>query len=496
MTDVGTAPTDPAGSGRAAAWGLLGYAAVVGLLMAPLAIAAYYVRPASDDWCLLPLGRDGGVSAVVSNIYESQNGRLGNAFVNGLVFVNYGFGSKVFPVLVLGLLVLALAAVWALLLRRLTRTTFDAVAAGAALGVSSVVVVLLAKPHQYQTLFHSPTIISHTLTIVLAVVIALCGILGGRRPWLALAAVFLVAAFLGTFNEAFTAACLVVAGTMLLAWMLVPRVVSPRLPLVAIVGLLVGFVSVYFSPGSQNRQQLIKSGSVFDPAIWRTSLSNWWVVVQFVMGRAEVVPLLVSAVLAGLLVVRIPSRLLRGRPGVALVLLPLLGAVLASNAATFVLSFAFNGQLNQRERTWPSITAPLVLGVAWLVVVVASVLRAAIGERVSAAGRRASVGGAVALGVGVLAVALLASSVGLADTFTDVRSLAHITKQRAKAWDVQDLKVRREVRAGATTVPITPVPIDGLYEPYYPNRSGRFPAMCVPGFYKVAKIRPALTKKH
>ena len=255
-----------------------------------------------------------------------------------------------------------------------------------------------------------------------------------------------------------------------------------------------GFVSVYVSPGSRNRQQLIKSGSVLDPEVWKVSLDNWWVVVQFLLHRHESLLLLVASAAVGLLVVRFPAERLRGL-AVALVAVPVLGSLLASYAATFVLSYAFNGQLNMRERTWPSITLPLLLGTAWVVVLLGAVAGRAVPRRKEQAAGAGSVLRAAGLGAVVLAVMLVVSSVSLSSVWQDVRELHKVAKVRAAAWDKLDVGVRRKVAAGATIVPITPVPIDGLYEPFYPNRRNLFPATCVPGYYGVDQIRPVLVKK-
>lgn len=498
--DVDRTPAADAVPGRSRSvgfgfWALGAYSAALTVLMGPLILVGRFVRPASDDWCLVPLGRDGGVSAVVGDIYRDQNGRLGNALVNGVVFAHYRVASKIFPGIVLMLLLLVMAVMWALLLRRLTRSTWEALAAGAALSTTTIVVMLLAKPHQYQTLFHAPTIISHTLTVLIAGLIVVVGHLRSRLAWLGVLAVFVVSAFLGTFNEAFTAACLVVVAMAVLARLLVPRALSIWLPLVAGAGLLAGFVSVYYSPGSRNRQQLIKSGSVFDPEVWKVSLDNWWVVADFLLGRHESLLLVIAAAAVGLLVVRFPDGWLRGRTLVAVVVLPLLGGLLASYAATFVLSYAFNGQLRMRERTWPSITMPLLLAAAWLIVLVGAVVGTAVQRRVAARSEGSRPLVTAGLAVGGLAVMLVLSSVSLVNVFGDVKELYHTARVRAVAWDKLDSSVRRQVADGARIVPITPVPIDGLYEPFYPNRRNVFPASCVPGYYGVDQIRPVLVKK-
>jgi hypothetical protein len=474
---------------RGAAWA----AGVGGVLLAaltPLALLGLYVRPTSDDWCLIPLAEHGGFSAVVNDVNSVQNGRLGNGIVLGVLFVGYGPASKLLPGVMLVLLCLAF---WVLWRQVLTGTRLaDAGAAGlAALPLSAVTVIalLLAKPHRYQTLYHPPTIVSHTLPVLIALVIVVAVLALHRRRrgllWASVVA-FGGGLFLGTFNEAFTAVCLVSAVAAVTVWWLVPRhALHWRVVAAGAVGLLLGFVSVYFSPGSQNRQQLIHTRSLFDGEVWRYTAEAWWRVVTIVFTSGEgLLLVLVALVVGALLAPQVAVRPLARRVRLAGLLLPAVWALLASVAATFVLCYSFNAQLVNRERTWPSITVTGLTAVVWYGLLAGRWA----GARLRALATTRARGLLLLALVGV--PSLLVAGACAADLARDERDLTTITVLRARAWDDQQTALRRQVAAGETTLMVRPVPIDGLYEPFYPNRRSTWPAVCAPAFYGVDKVVP------
>lgn len=480
---------------RGAAWAA-GIGAVLLAALTPLALLGLYVRPTSDDWCLIPLAQHGGFSAVVDDVYSMQNGRLGNGIVLGVLFVAYGPASKLLPAAMLALLSLGFWALWLQVLTR-TRLTDGRAAALAALPLSAgtVIALLLAKPHRYQTLYHPPTIVSHTLPVLiaLAIVVLVLAVVRGRRGllWASVIA-FGGGLFLGTFNEAFTAVCLVSAVAGVVVWWLVPRhAVHWRVIGAGAAGLLLGFVSVYFSPGSQNRQQLIHTRSLFDGTVWRYTAEAWWRVFTTVFTSGEGLLLVLTALVVGVLVAPVvATRRLSGRVRLAALLLPAGWALLSSVAATFVLSYSFNAQLVNRERTWPSITVTVLMAVTWYGVLA--------GRWAGVRGRAlATTRGRGALLVVVVVVpSLLVASACAFDLVRDERDLTTITVLRARSWDAQQTALRHQIAAGATTLMVRPVPIDGLYEPFYPNRRSAWPAQCAPAFYGVDKVVPPPRPRH
>lgn len=461
------------------------------LALAPLVFLGFYVRPTSDDWCLLPLARSGGFNAVVFNVYQKQNGRLGNAAVLGAVFTSYDVASRLLPGVVLVGLVLTFFGVWRALLRYALAVVepVASVCAGA-LAAGLVVALLLGKPHRYQTLYHAPTVVSHTMPLMIAGAIVLAVILLNRsgKIWPAAVVALLGGAVLGTFNEAFTAVCLVsVVAGLALYWLFPRRAVHWIIVGAGGIGLLLGFVSVLLSPGSRNRQQLIHSGSLFSTHVVVQTVKAWIQVVQTALGSGEAVLLILVSVAVGLLIgagTRTVAGHRSARVHLAALLLPAVWALSASLGATFVLVYSFNGQLVGRERAWPSITVPLLLAGSWYAVLLGQyVARRLAGAEAEPAWRRVVIVGAVAC----LPVLVLVG-LGALDLYHDVRDLGRTTIRRSVAWDKQQALIDREIAAGAKSIMVRPVPIDGLYEPFYPNSRSPWPASCAPAFYGVDQV--------
>lgn len=459
--------------------------------LAPLVLLGLYVRPTSDDWCLVPLARSGGFDAVVANVYESQNGRLGNAAALGLIFTTYDVSSKVLPGLMVITLLLMFFGVWRGLLRHALQTgELVAFLCGCALSAGTVAALLLGKPHPYQTLYHAPTIVSHTMPLLIGGVLLLAVLFFDRRGnvWSAAVVALLGGAVLGTFNEAFTAVCLVsVVAGLVLRWLLRRHALHWVVMSSGGVGLLLGFASVFFSPGSQNRQQLIQSRSLFNTHLIHQTWTSWVRVVSFAFSSGEGVLLLLVAAAVGVSLgvgARRVGRRHSARVHVAAIILPGLWALFASLGATFVLVYSFNGQLIGRERTWPSITVSLLLAASWYVLLLAqfAARRIAGGDAVPRR-RRLVVAGALA-SLPALALVGLSSL----DLIRDERSLTTTTVLRSVVWDRQQTAIHREIAVGAKSIIVRPVPIDGLYEPFYPHSYSRWPSACAPAFYGVDQV--------
>lgn len=459
--------------------------------LAPLIFLGIYVRPTSDDWCLLPLARSGGFNAVVADVYEKQNGRLGNGAVLGMIFTTYEFSSRALPGVMLVALLLTFFGVWQRLLRDGLETgSRVASVCAAALSAATVLALLLGKPHRYQTLYHAPTIVSHTMPLLIAGVILLAVLVLHRRGhvWPAAAVALLGGAVLGTFNEAFTGVCLVSVVAGLGLWWLLPRHAVHWIVVGSGgVGLLLGFASVFLSPGSRNRQQLIHNGSLFDTQLVQQTVRAWVRVAGITFGSGEGVLLLLVAATIGVSLGVGTRRV--GRPRsvrvlVAATIVPGLWAMAASLGATFVLVYSFNGQLIGRERTWPSITVPLLLAASWYVLLL-SQLAARQVSGVDTAPRRRRLVGAVAA-ISVPALALLGFSA--IDLIRDEHALITTTIRRSVAWDNQQAALEQKIAAGARSLVVRPLPIDGLYEPFYPNSRSAWPSMCAPAFYGVDQV--------
>lgn len=68
-----------------------------GALLAVGAFLGLYVRPTSDDWCALWKARDMGPLGITADFYNTQNGRVTNAFLTGLLYSDDMTGPKLLP---------------------------------------------------------------------------------------------------------------------------------------------------------------------------------------------------------------------------------------------------------------------------------------------------------------------------------------------------------------------------------------------------------------
>ncbi|MFI8102285.1 hypothetical protein [Streptomyces sp. NPDC086023] len=59
--------------------------AAAGALLSEGIFLQLYVRPTSDDWCPVYKARDLGVLGLAKDFYLTQNGRVTNALVTGVV---------------------------------------------------------------------------------------------------------------------------------------------------------------------------------------------------------------------------------------------------------------------------------------------------------------------------------------------------------------------------------------------------------------------------
>ncbi|MEW5535201.1 hypothetical protein AB1328_35445, partial [Streptomyces virginiae] len=75
-------------------------AAAAGALVAVGCFLGLYIRPTSDDWCAAWKARDLGVLGITADFYTTQNGRITNAFLSGLLYGGGPAGTKILPTLI------------------------------------------------------------------------------------------------------------------------------------------------------------------------------------------------------------------------------------------------------------------------------------------------------------------------------------------------------------------------------------------------------------
>ncbi|MFE0734658.1 hypothetical protein [Streptomyces sp. NPDC058855] len=520
--------------GRAAAGAGLVTTAGAGALLSVGAFLGLYVRPVSDDWCALWKARDLGVLGITADFYRTQNGRVTNAFLTGVLYADDMTGPKLLP----ALLVVTLGAGLFLLARealRALRLPVPAVALAAAVTVVEAL-LFFAGTRPYQALLWAPATLSHTVPSVLgvwAVIWAVRAARGRRRArGAAVAGALLVGAAAGMLSEPFvatagTAAAVVgllclpglgwardrYATTWCTAWCL---------------GLGIGLVLLTTSPGARWRRAQQPEKPLTAGEIGET-VRDWLRIWETIGGQWAYAGAVAAGVLLGLAVaLAAGDRGPRTRPGGSarpplwlLAVLPVPLIALASLVAAYGLRSGYGPTGWTYARTWTSFLVPFLLTLgaygAWL--------GHTLGRRFGPAARpsgtpapessgaertpdlktsapdprsteppeaprtpRARRDRAVRLTVLVLAGSLTAAS--LAALVPTVRTTATQTVSRSVAWDRQNARIRAGIADGATEATYRPLLIGGLAEPFFTEVYARdWAARCAATYYGVDRLR-------
>ncbi|MCK1815774.1 DUF6056 family protein [Streptomyces sp. XM4011] len=446
----------------------LAVAAAAGALLVVSAALGRYVRPTSDDWCAAWKTRELGIHGITWDFYTTQNGRVANAFLNGVTYTAGLLGPQLLPTLLL----LALTGGLVVLGRTLTVRTGREAPLPALVAAALVLPALLvyASPLPYQTLLWAPATISHTLPAIIGLWLvnaALWAQRRGRRARrTAIACALAAGVFLGTLSEAFSAAAGVLAALAALAALPRRRTRDGRYVLAwctaGCLGLAAGLALLYTSPGARARRRVHPPpGDPFSTTELTATVRDWLRVWEWIAGSAGSWVWL-GAATAGLLL------------GLALRTAPLALPPLAVVAA---LRVGYGPSGWTYYRTWNSFLLPLLLALCLYGLLA--------GQALATRLRRPRTRTVAAL---LTTAATLAALAGL---LPEVRALTSETRARAAAWDAQDARIRAETAAGATTVGYQPLHIAGLTEPFMAkNAAGDWAARCVAGFYHVDRIEP------
>ncbi|MEU2448643.1 DUF6056 family protein [Streptomyces sp. NPDC012765] len=443
--------------------------------------------------------RDMGVWGVTSDFYLTQNGRITNALISGIVYSQGMLGPQVLPTVLIIALGLGLY-----LLGREILGAWGMRAPGAVL-VPAVLVVeallFLGGTRSYQMLW-APAAISHILPTVLGIGALLAAVGAGRAPGrrprhAALAGAVLAGLAIGTLSEPFLAVSgLTAASAALLSLPRLPhtlRIARTWYPFawstLYCAGLAVGLAVLYTSPGAAWRraQRPPREFSARRLArdwvhIWDTVLSQW----AYLGAAAAGVLLGVTLALARTRTrADAPAARRTGLPPLAarlLLILPVPLLVLSSLAVAHGSRMGYGGNGWTYARTWTSFLIPYLATL--------TLYGALIGYRASRHTRTPATlhpRRAVPLLAGTFTLLALAALIPAAQQLTTQ------TVTRAARWDVQDARIRAEAARGAGSVTYQAMPIGSLAEPYFSRHEGKdWVGPCTARYYQVQQIHKPL----
>ncbi|MFD3719643.1 DUF6056 family protein [Streptomyces sp. NPDC058674] len=483
--------------------------AAAGALIAVGCFLGLYVRPTSDDWCAAWKARDLGVLGITSDFYLTQNGRIANAFLSGVVYGGGPAGTKILPTVIAVAFTAALVLLGCHFVRLLGGRPRVLVLTACALVVQAL--IYFGGTRSYQVLLWAPATISHTLPSVIGLWALLLAVRTVPHPRADVRAAGLVSAFLtafalGTLSEPFALVSgLLAAGVGLLS---LPRLglARSRRPftwcLLWCSGLLCGLVVLYTSPGARwRRSQQPEKASPLSAGELGGAAQDWLHMWGSVTGQWAYLGAAAAGVLLGLAsglrgpgsARREPGRPVPRKTLVALLLLPVPVVVLGSFAVVVGLRSGYGPSGWTYARAWTSYLVPMELALCGYGALLGArggralcgydALFGARGGRRLPAGRTDAVLAAGALAAGCLA---LVSTAALVPT---VQRLTTATVARSAAWDAQDARIRSETARGAADVGYRPLHIASLAEPFFTRSQDRdWVAACVARWYGVERI--------
>lgn len=471
--------------------------AAAGALVAVGCFLGLYLRPTSDDWCAAWKSRDLGVLGITHDFYATQNGRITNAFLSGIVYGDGFTGMKILPTVMAVAFTIGLVLLGIQFLRCLGVKPPVLLLVAASLAVQAV--IYYGGTRSYQVLLWAPATISHTIPSVIGVWALLLAVWTVRRTRAAVracgfAAAFLIGFAMGTLSESFSLVSgLLAACVGLLA---VPRLGLARTwrpftwCLLWCSGIVCGLIVLTTSPGARwRRAQQPAKESMLSAGELRGTYEDWLHMWDTVTGQWAYLGAAAVGLLLGLgagLAAPVPApgkgesgRAVPQRMLVALLLLPVLVVVLGSFAVVVGLRSGYGPSGWTYARTWTNYLVPMELALCAY-----GVLLGVWARRYPA--RRGAAVAALPAGIVVAAGLALAS---LAVLVPSVERLTTATVTRAVAWDAQNFRIRTEAAAGATDVGYRPMHIGSLAEPFFTSSYERdWVAACVANWYGIERI--------
>ncbi|WP_060180988.1 DUF6056 family protein [Streptomyces sp. IMTB 1903] len=478
-----------------------------GALVAVGCFLGLYIRPTSDDWCAAWKTRDLGVLGITADFYTTQNGRIANAFLSGLLYSGGPAGTKILPTLITVLLTTALVLLGRRLLRALGHTPPLLLLTACALVLQAL--LYFAGTRSYQVLLWAPATISHTLPGVIglwALLLALAT-LTHPRPAVrtaGLAGALLIGFALGTLSEPFALVSGLTAALTALLCLPRLRLATTWRPftwcLLWCTGLACGLAVLYTSPGARwRRAQQLEKEPLLSTGELHATYEDWLRMWDTVTGQWAYLAAPAAGLLLGLAAtLRTPRPSPSTSPSppppapppapapagrwtrAALLLLPLPVVALGSFAVAAGLRSGYGPTGWTYARTWTSYLLPMELALCGY----GALLGAWAAPRLAA---RRPAGPATLAACATAAFCLtLASTASLVPA---VQQLTTTTVARSIAWDAQNARIRAQAAQGATDVGYRPLPIGSLAEPFFTTAYARdWVAACVSRWYGVDRI--------
>ncbi|MFK0202581.1 DUF6056 family protein [Streptomyces lavendulae] len=427
-----------------------------------------------------------GIYGIVYNFYSTENGRISNAFLSGVIYSGGLSGPKWLPMV----LILTLGAGMLLFVRtglRMLGCNAPPVALVAVVATLEVL-VFYAGTRSYQVLLWAPSTITHTLPSVIGMWAVLLGTWAGGRSrgfrLLGISSALLIGFFIGTLSEPFALVSGLFIGVSALLFL--PALKFSRGAYLSTwagawcLGIICGLTVLYASPGARwRRSQQPPTGSVFSIGeiksliydwlqIWHTIFSQWGYLAAFAAG-----------VFVGVLSHSDPSRLQVRReirvPRSVLLLLPALLVALSSLAVAFGLRTGYGSTGWTYARAWTNFVIPWLLALC--------LYGALTGRWIAGRVSDQKLRNAFSVPVGVIILACVVSLVPAVET------LATRTVLRAVKWDAQDARIRSERSRGILDVEYEPLNIGALAEPYFTRvYENDWVSQCVSRYYRVERI--------
>ncbi|MFF1695569.1 DUF6056 family protein [Streptomyces sp. NPDC058257] len=460
--------------------------APLGLLsLLPLAVFAFaawnarWVRPGGDDWCFLPVVRDGGLPAMAEKFYFHDNGRIVNA-VLVWAYARFGEPGQQWFAPISGVLVIAL--LWAFIAAALHVGRLRA-PRGVGLLVASMVTALFlfGSPNTYKTFYWPAASVSHTLPPVFACAAAVPVLRATSRRGkaLALLTVVLTGACLGLLSEETSVVtATVLAFALLISSRAFPAARRRFLRVCCAAGIastVMGILILYTSPGAMRRRERKHASTMLTPDSLIGSLRGFGEIIATLLTTWPYAGAIVVGLVLGLVTASGASG--RIRPGRTQSLAAVAGvcALLVSGYVCTVITYpVFGKAVVSSTRLWNDYLLLYIL----LLVYVGALAGRAWGSR---AQRTTPVLATGALLNAAVCIALAASLAGLASDMTT----------RAQDWDRQNRSMRSQAAAGVQVLSYKRLPLSHMTEPFRHHGHAKWPAECIARYYHVQRITQA-----